>query len=465
MLRRSLSSRAWRFDVDGAALRHDGDWGSAGLLFSAAAHLALAGADINTIFTSGFSGRIGRADGLPGSGHTCCESRKRFSPHTRLARFVSEIPRIKAPVNMDQNQPVDLHFARLADRPQDQSETRSDVLRFWTKSQNSSALSSAAGSCRFGTLDKRRAFGHNLSLVDAALHSIESFRRLALIGVFVCVAIASAVAKESKLYVLWDTVSPDGKYAIAWATTGEARLDELPPPSDTVNNPVANYVIEVASRKIVVPLAGGHYWNLYGGGHPNHFSLETVWSENSRSMLAIYNSRWSTDAVFLVDVLVPRAVRIENQLERLFKQTLKSARGSEYAKYKGSLEFTFGSPWFVAPGRFYVTANASVPKQENPDLDFGLYFRTANGGKTVNLVKFEPSSGEESVERSLNRTYRKLHGLLSAADQEALVEEERAWLIERDAITSEQQKEAFISARTQELQNRIESIVEAKEKQ
>jgi hypothetical protein len=53
---------------------------------------------------------------------------------------------------------------------------------------------------------------------------------------------------------------------------------------------------------------------------------------------------------------------------------------------------------------------------------------------------------------------------LSAADQKSLVEEERAWLIKRDAIKSDPQKEALIAARTQELQTRVENILEAREK-
>jgi|SRR5271165_4384941 len=295
--------------------------------------------------------------------------------------------------------------------------------------------------------------------MSVTLYLTVLFRRLALAATILYAGLSSAAAEDPKLYVIWDTVSPDGKYAMAWSTTEE--LDQLSP-GDVL---VANYLIEIASHNIVLKLPESHYFRLYGALRLNsNFSLETVWSENSRLMLAIYNSRWSTDEVFLIDVAMPRAVRIENRLEASFQQTLKSASGSEYTKYKDSLEITFSSPWFVAPGRFYVTANASIPKQENPNFDFGLYFGTKNGGKTVNLVKFEPSSGEESVDRFLNRTYRELHGLLSAADQESLVEEERAWLIKRDATTSEQQREAFISARTQELQNRVENIIEEKEK-
>lgn len=301
--------------------------------------------------------------------------------------------------------------------------------------------------------------------MNAALCSIGSFLRWSLTVAILCAGIASAVAEESELFVFWDTVSPDGKYAIAWSTTRKPTLDDLPSPSETDENPVANYVIEVASRKVVVQLPEGHFWHLYQGGRPNHFSMETVWSENSRSMLAIYDSRWSTDAVFYVDISVPRAVRVENQLEAAFKRTLKARHGSEYTKYADRLEIVFGSPWFVAPGQFYVLANAAIPKQDNPDFNLGLYFQVENAGKNVTLVNFEPSSGEESADRALNRTYRKLRGLLSADDQKSLVEEERAWLLQRDAIKSRPQKVALVEARTVELQTRIEKIVEAREKQ
>jgi hypothetical protein len=289
-----------------------------------------------------------------------------------------------------------------------------------------------------------------------------SWRHFALTAALVCVGILSALPEEPKLYVLWDTVSPDGKYAIAWSTTSEAYREALPLPNETHNNPVTNYVIEVASRKIVVPLPQGHYWDLYGQGRPNHFSLETVWSVDSRLLLAIYNSRWSTDRVFLVDVSVPRAVRIEHQLAASSKQVLNSRHGSKYAIDKDNLAITFTSPLFLATGRLYITANASIPEQRN--FDFGLYFRITNGGTSVTLGQSKPLSGEESSDRFLYRAYLKLYGLLSPADQKSLVEEERGWLTKREAIKSDDQKEAFTVARTEELQARLQNILMAKER-
>jgi hypothetical protein len=301
--------------------------------------------------------------------------------------------------------------------------------------------------------------------MNLALSSNGSLLRFIFSCAFQCVWIAGALAAEQKLYVFWDTVSPDGRYAMAWSTTGEATIDQLPSPYENDKNPVANYVIEVATRKIVVLLPDYHYWHLYGGSYPNHYSLDTVWSGDSRLMLATYDSRWSTDAVFLVDVSVPQAVNIEDQLKASITRTFKSTRGNEYTKYEENLVTTIGAPWFVAAGQFYVAVNASIPKKENPDFNLGLYFQIENGGTSVNLIKSEPGSFEESPDRSLNRNYRKLRALLSADEQKSLVEEERAWLARRDAIKSERDKKAFVEARAQALQTLLVKAVEAREQQ
>jgi hypothetical protein len=303
--------------------------------------------------------------------------------------------------------------------------------------------------------------------MNSVLCSIGSFRHLALIRrlalIVAFLGIASAAAEQPRLHILWDTVSPDGKYAIAWSATGDTTPDLSAPPSETDKSPVANYLIEVATGKLLLQLPECHYWDSYAAGHQNHFSLETGWLEGSQSLLAIYNSRWSTDAALLVDVSLRRAVSIKNQLEASFKEALKSTRGKDYTKYKDSLAIEFGSPWFVAPGQFYVSGNASIPKKESPNFNLGLFFKVANDGIGVILAKFETSSHQESADRSLNRVYRKLQGLLSSDDRKILIEEERTWLTKRDAIRSEQHKAAFIEARRQELQTRLASILEARE--
>jgi hypothetical protein len=110
---------------------------------------------------------------------------------------------------------------------------------------------------------------HALSITIAVMNSLLAtsgfLLRLAFFVTFLCGGIPSIVAEESQLYVFWDTVSPDGKYALAWSTTGKSTIEDLPSPYDVDADRITNYVIELGSRKILVKLLDAHYWRLYGG--------------------------------------------------------------------------------------------------------------------------------------------------------------------------------------------------------
>jgi hypothetical protein len=325
---------------------------------------------------------------------------------------------------------------------------------------------SAVWSVRFQvTRSTNRALSVIVALMSISPSWTGPFRYLALVIFLLYLGTSSALAEEPKLFVFWNTVSPDGKYALAWSTTGAATRDDLLPPDVIVDNPVSNYVIEVASRKIVLKLPEAHFWELYGDSRPSRYSLETAWSDDSRSLLAIYEAWWSCDYVFLVDVSVPRAVSIAEQMKAAFGAMLESVHGREYIKQKDSYKPSFTSPWFVARDRFFVSAGAEIPHADS-HYDYCLYFKTGNGETTAKLVKAELSlSSGEALDRLLNGAYRTLHGLLSSSDQKALVEEERAWLVKRDAIKSEAERKAFIEARISELQNRTDKIIDEKEKE
>ena len=106
--------------------------------------------------------------------------------------------------------------------------------------------------------------------------------------------------------------------------------------------------------------------------------------------------------------------------------------------------------------RFLLTGDAG--KRE-----YDFYFQFAKAGQTLKLVKAVSTDTEsESSDRYLNREYRKLRGLLSADEQKALVEDERAWLVKRDAIKSAKEKEAFTTDRGNEIQERANKIVDQK---
>jgi hypothetical protein len=235
----------------------------------------------------------------------------------------------------------------------------------------------------------------------------------------------SLFAEEPKLHILWDTVSPDGRYAI-----GTDAPDQL-----------SYWVIAVATSNKAFDLP-----DLQLASEPN--SLNTVWSEDSRHLLILLNQHFSrhntTIAVILADTVTRKAVDLTDQISDEIKKKVTKHYGGSF----------FMNPWFVAADRFSLVGDAG-PR------DYDFYFAFGKGGEKLQLAKALPTdNGTESTDRALNRAYRKLHGLLSADEQTALVEEQRVWLAKRDAIKSEKKKEEFITERFNELQDRADKIIQ-----
>ena len=258
-------------------------------------------------------------------------------------------------------------------------------------------------------------------------------------------SIPISLLAEEKLHVLWNTVSPDGKYAVGWSTSNP---DAAPDPDDDPN-PVSNWVIEIATLKKIADLPGLHFWwSTHEALH--HYFLDTVWSDDSRYLLILLNQHFSlhntTTTVLLADAAIRKAADISDHISDALKEKVNK-------HYDGSF---FVNPWFVSADRFLLVGDAA-----NREYDF--YFDFAKAGETLKLTKAVPRETDtESSDRTLNRAYRKLHGLLSMDEQKALVEEERAWLVKRDAIRSAKQKEEFITGRCNELDDRANKIIDQK---
>jgi hypothetical protein len=254
----------------------------------------------------------------------------------------------------------------------------------------------------------------------------------------------SVQAEDQKFHILWQTISPDGKYAIAWATSAP---DAEPDPTDDPN-PVSNCVIEIATSKKVAELPGLHFW--WSKQEPlHHYFLDTVWSDDSRYVLIFLQQHFSLhDATYTVQ-LADTAAGKATDLTDPITEAIKKLR----TDYDGSY---FVNPWFVAPDRFLLVGEAGKRW-------YDFYFEFARAGRTLKLTKAVATDTEsESPDRYLNRWYRKLRGLLSADEQKALAEEQRAWLVKRDATKSEKEKQTFVNDRGNELQLRVAEIVDQK---
>jgi hypothetical protein len=271
-------------------------------------------------------------------------------------------------------------------------------------------------------------------------------------------------ADETKLLIFWRTVSPDGKYALGWSTNGSPDADSLADEMYHKDSNIKNGLVDVASRKMLLVLPGAKYWDLPppNGGHPNHYSMSTVWSDDSASLLAIYDSRYGSDDVYFVDVKTMRVKGLIGDLKSAFHQAVRDKAAPYYRKYGKEYSIAFLNPWFTGHDRFEVIGSTFVSKFDESTVTFALTLQFTPAGK-LSSIKSEKLGDDlgESDDRQLNRAYRSLIGLLTSDERKALVEEERAWIVQRDAAKSEQAKDNLVAARIQELSNRHDSKIDA----
>ena len=185
------------------------------------------------------------------------------------------------------------------------------------------------------------------------------------------------------------------------------------------------------------------------------------------------HAKWKTEQFIIVDTKKLLARNLVEPMRKAFVQELRRDGGNLFKKHAQEYSFTFSAPWFVGHDRFYVSTYAEIEYLQisklqvsayagmgafNCDLTFDYNFES-------NQVTLEKSSvsgpdATESSDRALNRVYRSLIGLLQAADREALVQEERRWIAERDAAKGSQAKEKLVRARIEELTQRRDNRVQ-----
>jgi hypothetical protein len=98
---------------------------------------------------------------------------------------------------------------------------------------------------------------------------------------------------DRELRMIKNTISPSGRYGIAWQVPTDASVetwDDGSEISDTGS--IKNVLVRLPDGKPVAKLAGEHF-----GDHPryNHREIVATWSPDSRYVAILNQSKWSTD--------------------------------------------------------------------------------------------------------------------------------------------------------------------------
>lgn len=268
-------------------------------------------------------------------------------------------------------------------------------------------------------------------------------------------------AKDKDVFTLWRTVSPNGNYVLAWTKPGSVPLGNMPFPDD-VNSVVQDWLMDLASRKLVLLLPEAGYWELPGEHFPYHCNLETGWSADGSRLLVLIDSRWSTDYAFLVETKERRARNGIKSMRHGFDQLLRRSGGAAYREQPENYDMMFNDPWITARDPIEVLGSAGAFSSKTSELPSFLYYLTfsvESGSFSLQKSAKNNHVFEEPIDRQLNRAYRTLTALLPVPEREALVQEERIWINRRDATKGSEAKGDLTNARIDELTRRYENRI------
>ena len=264
-----------------------------------------------------------------------------------------------------------------------------------------------------------------------------------------------------------DTISPDGIYALAW---GPAE-DPLQDPAEMVEVPyddeafdeanrkrdAANYLVEVATHKVVAIVPGFEYWRG-PGGHKNRGGIEIGWSPDARSALAVSAARWGSESVVWIEPQTGKIVEVQDQLHKSFHGVLRKTE-PEFAEVG---DIAFSHVVIPQPGVLILHASGTIPKEQNTS-EYQLKFKVTGSGEKVQFhlqssrrLKEYASSYNKDPEAELNKVYNRLRAKLAPARGDTLRDEQTNWLKLREGIINDNCRADFTEHRIVELRTRLE---------
>ena len=270
-----------------------------------------------------------------------------------------------------------------------------------------------------------------------------------------------------------ETISPDGTYVLGWgarenthddlASLQDVSADKEKGPAQGAGDDWENYLVDAVAGRVVAVIPDFHYFSG-PEGRQNHDDISVAWSPGAKIAVAIYDGRWSYEAISWIEPADRRFVSIGKELESAFRHLL---RVKEKQNDAGSVSFQ--SAVIPDQNTLIVDAWGQVPKSESaPVYHYRLKFHVAVDGKKprMELLKSHSISDQEesaygdtgtaeTAEVELNRIYGKLRAKLDAAARENLKTEEKKWLSLRAAMPDDDRLQ-FTRLRINELHARAE---------
>jgi hypothetical protein len=284
--------------------------------------------------------------------------------------------------------------------------------------------------------------------------------------VLVCAGPGVSVAGQFKRFP--ETISPDGAYVLAWGAAEEkvgdtAQFAEIPYEDENFDEAngdadINNYLVDTATGKIVATIPGFDYFagpNI----HKNHASLEISWSPDGKSALAIFDGRWSSDAVVWIEPRARKIVDVQKQLEKGFYAVLRKNE----PRFKEEVGVLFSQAVIPRAGVLILHASGTIPKEDGT-AEYLLKFNVTGEGDKIQFrlekgrrLPEDTTSSSGDAEAELNSVYTKVRSSLPPRERDLLRDAQTQWLKLREQIKDEHAREHFTEHRTAELRTLSEA--------
>ena len=202
-----------------------------------------------------------------------------------------------------------------------------------------------------------------------------------------------ATAAKTSFYLLPNTASPTGKYALAWGIRGNNSVDwnrivngdntYLDSLLGSTGMNVEDYLVNQNSKTVIGTLSGVRYWAIANRSE-NNGAMQAAWRADEHLLLVVHQGKWtyqSFDAVRVNHNAITHRNDIGSAMTAAVRSWLNQHHAAQYQPVKNQLVISIGAPVFNANQATYVVDySAEIPKALSGFTSQGkATFRIHNG--------------------------------------------------------------------------------------
>lgn len=278
------------------------------------------------------------------------------------------------------------------------------------------------------------------------------------------VLVVETLSPDAHYAAGWTVHPKKGKPAVKWSDYGKEGDDFRDTYCDTEDYVVTDVIVDLTRKAVVTTLQFTEPY-FTGKGHGN---LQTAFGPETnghRYVLALSDSKWEPLDVVLVDLKPDGAT--QSELKKPLDAAVQKIIKKNAKEYATSYAF-FNLPelglltGFSDPETIRVPFTSEIPKGEAKNYSGTVLLKLSSGSAhpvaTVGEVKLGESQPDTlkdnprlvAADAELNSAYTNLRNQLKGPAKAKLLEEQRAWLKDRDnqvSVSESEEQQLLISSR------------------